>query len=238
LTSRGACVCCQEITPVRPDLEAGINKTEAAGVRIFLGIACPLLTCVLFWWTAAVASLYVLHVPERLIATAALAGLAIGALLDIVFLKRWARRFYSANVWFLVALYVALSAVAVAFCMGLPLGTFALGIGAGLYAGRRARHLGLDEARGRTLVRKGALLAASVTTAAALPMGILALREDSVIGLLGAVTHLDDPTFRGVSGAGLVGALVLLLFLAQHWCSRRVGRAALTISTSEALPSA
>lgn len=216
----------------------GISKTESILVGVLLGAACPLLTSVLLWWTTAAAGMYVLHVPERVIATAALTGLAIGVGLDVVFLRSWTRRFYSANVWLLVALYVALCPVAVAFCMGLPLGTFALGIVAGAYAGRRARHLKCVGAPGRAFVRKAALLAACVTTAAALPIGLLALREESVIGLLGMVCDLVGPGFRGIAGLALVGVLSVLLFVVQYWCAQRVGQAALSAGDRVAGPTA
>jgi hypothetical protein len=55
----------------------GMSRTEAIVVGVFPGVACPLLTSVLFWWTAAAAGMCVLHVAERLIVTPTRTGLAI-----------------------------------------------------------------------------------------------------------------------------------------------------------------
>jgi hypothetical protein len=201
-----------------------MSKAESLVVGIVVGTICPLLTFVAFWWTAAAVCTGLAGVSINVVIGAALTGLVLGVCLDLVFLRRWARAFYTANLWLMAIVYVGLSVVAVAFLMGLPVGTFALGIGAGAYAGRRQRHLAPD---GSSLVRasrKAALFAAFVTAGGALPIGLLALDERNVSGFLGALPGLEHAGPHKAGSLILVGFLAVLLFIAQYWCSKKAGQ--------------
>ena len=211
-----------------------MTKTESIIVGLFLAVVCPLLIFVLFWWTAALLHLHFPGVPLYAVIMAAGAGLALGLILDILFLKGWVRTFYTASVWFLAAVYLALSVAAVAFFMGLPVGTFLLGIGVGVYTGRRQHHAHADGGVVSVVLRRAAFLAALVTTATALPIGILALDEESVIRLLENVTGFEAAAVRGSVGLAIVGLLCLSLFVLQYWSSKQAGRLASRIGRADA----
>ena len=213
-----------------------MNRAESTIIGVFLAAACPLLTFVFFWWTAAAIGLYVVNIPDRVVIAAALTGLTVGIVLDGFLLKRWISSFYGTRMWLLFPVYVALCVVAVGFCMGVPVGTFALGLMAGFYGGRRAHYLRTDHASRDAMVRKVALTAALVTTATALPIGILALEEQGVLELLKTVSGFDELRLRGATGFALVGALTVALFVAQYWCSKQTGRIALRIGGNSAQP--
>jgi lysylphosphatidylglycerol synthetase-like protein (DUF2156 family) len=201
-----------------------MSKLESIIIGLVVGIACPWLTFVAFWWTAALLSLQGFPVPEGIIKTAALTGLGLGCLLDVVFLRRWVGKFYSANLWLMATGYLALSVVAVASCMGIPAGTFSLGIAAGVYIGRRERHRQADGARAAAAFRRVALFAASVTTMAALAIGILALQSEwETLRWLENALGLNPNTFQGGGGFILIGFLCSLLFVMQYGCSRKAG---------------
>jgi len=207
-----------------------MSKLELRIVKLFVGITCPLLTFVAFWWTAAALHLYVFRMPLGVIITAALAGLGLGCLLDVVFLRRWVRNFYAANMWWMAAVHLGLCFVAVVFFMGVPVGTFSLGIAAGVYIGRRERHRRTDGARAATAFRRIAVFAASVTAAVALPIGILALQsEQDILRLLEDSFRLDRNSLQGGAGLVLIGFLCFLLFVMQYWCTRMAGRLAFRI---------
>jgi hypothetical protein len=208
-----------------------MSKLESVIVGVAVGIACPWLTFVAFWWTAAAIHLLVLPLPTGMIVTAALTGLGLGCILDVLFLRRWVEKFYTANLRWMVVVYLGCFVVAFASFMGFPIGTFLLGIAAGIYVGRRASHHRVDRNQLAIALRRAAVLTSSITTMAALPIVILGLKERAVPELFEAWFGLDRDRLYGTAGFTLVGLFCLLLFGAQYWCARRAGRLAFRIGT-------
>jgi hypothetical protein len=176
-----------------------MSKLEDTIVGILLGGACAWLSFVACWWTVAMVHMYVGGISVNMVILAALTGLLVGIVLDVLFLKRWIRGFYAASLWLLAAVYGALCVLAVASFMGLPVGTFALGLLAGAYAGRRQIHNPSDDIPGRGL-RRVAFFAALLTSGAALPIGLLALQEQSVAGLGKSPVGICKVKKMGVAG--------------------------------------
>jgi hypothetical protein len=186
------------------------------------------------WWTSAALSIYQwLPISDSMIGIIALAGLALGLVLDVLFLARWTAAFYRADVRLLVLLYLFWSAIAVAFLMGLPLGNLGLGTLAGLYVGRRQRH---QQAHGQALVktvRNASLFTALVTAAEALPIGLLALREQFAVDTLRTLFGLDPGTVAGLLGVTLIILLCLLLMAVQFGCTQAAAIAAFGLGGKE-----
>ena len=221
--------------PLRPVLVAErMSKTESTIVGVFLAGICPLLTFVGCWWTAFVVLADVPGVSERPIIAAAMSGLVVGIVLDLLLLRKWIRRFYTASLWLMAAVYGALCVVAVASFMGLPVGTFGLGLLAGIYAGRRQHHAAAEGAAVRRGLRRAALFAALLTAGAALPIGILALQERSVRELLGKILGLAPSAVHGAAGVMLVCLLCVVLFGAQYLCSLQAGWLAFRMGAASA----
>ena len=196
-----------------------MSKAESTVIGLTAGAVCPLLTFVLFWWTAAGLG-RILPIAEGSIIAAALAGLALGIGLDVLCLRRWVSSFYGASMTLLIVVYVACSIVAVAFFMGLPLGNLALGTLAGAYVGRREYHAGATSESSSKSARKASIFTALVTGAEALPIGILALRERSVVDLLQQVLRADETIVAGPMGIGLILVLCVVLMGIQFACTR------------------
>jgi hypothetical protein len=200
-----------------------MSKTESTIIGLFIGIICPWLTFVAFWWTTALLHLQGFPVPEGMIKAAALTGLGLGCLLDVLFLRRWVEKFYTANLRWMIVVYLGCFVVAFASFMGFPIGTFALGILAGTYIGRREHHHRANREPAGTALSRTALLTSSLTTLAALPIGILGLQEPLVGTVFEKCSGMDRQWLDGTAGYVLVGLFCLLLFAVQHWCSRKVG---------------
>jgi hypothetical protein len=200
-----------------------MSRSESILIGLFIGIACPYLTFVAFWWSTAVFHFYVFPLSTSVIATMALVGLGLGTLLDVVFLRRWVEKFYTASLRWMFVFYCGCFVVGFASFMGFPLGTFALGILAGTYIGRREHHHRANQRQLRTITSRTALLTSCLTALAALPVGILGLKEPLVGTVFEKCSGMDRGWLDGTAGYVLVGLFCLLLFAVQHWCSRKVG---------------
>jgi hypothetical protein len=198
-----------------------MTKTESVVVGIGLGILCPLLLFVLCWWVTAALTIYhVVPIPESRIALAASAGLAVGLIIDVLYLRRWVSRFYRADVRVMALVYLCCSAIAVASFMGVPVGLLLLGTLAGAYVGRREYHVGGSGESVSKTVRQVSLFTAAVTGAEALLIGFLALNEEWVVEWLRAATGMDSWTATGLLGIGLVVVLCIVLMIVQYWCTK------------------
>ena len=198
-----------------------MSRAESTIVGLFIGIICPASLFVLFWWVAAALTIYgVFSIPESGIATAAFTGLGLGILLDILGLKNWITRFYSLDVKLMVLAYLFWSAVAVAFFMGLPFGNIALGTLAGLYVGRKQYYAGASRDLFARSARNVSIFTALVTSAEALPIGVLALSESITVAALRTIVGLDPSVTTGLIGVGLVGVGCLALMAVQFWLTR------------------
>jgi hypothetical protein len=201
-----------------------MSRLETVIVGVLVGLVCPLLTLVFFWWTAAIFYLYFFSMPVGVVIAAAAAGLALGCVLDAVFLRRWIGKFYTANMWLMRAVYLGLCIAAVAFFMGVPIGTFALGIVLGAYIGRREHHRQADGLHAASAVRRAAFFAALVTAAAAFPIGILALQsEQYILRWLEAGLGFSPKSLQGGTGLAFISLLCFILFATQYWCSQIAG---------------
>jgi hypothetical protein len=203
-----------------------MNKLEKKIIGILLGGACVWLCFVAFWWTAAVVYTHV-GGTIRIVISAALSGLLIGIILNVLFLRKWVRNFYVARLWVLAVVYCAFCVLMLASFMGLPIGTFALGLLAGGYAGRRQRY---NPSFGVSVhgLKKVAFFAATMTAGTALPIGFLALREQSTKALFYRILGISS------WGAGIVVVclLCIVLFGMQYWSSFSAGRFVLRFKIS------
>jgi hypothetical protein len=207
-----------------------LSKTESIIVGVFLAGVCPLLTFVACWWTAAIVSMNVPGISEHTIALAALLGLTAGIVLDLLFLPMWIRRFYTAGWRWMWAFYAALFLLAGAIFMGVPVGTFGLGLLTGVYAGRRYHHAGSEAAAAGHDLRRVSFFTASLTAVTALPISILGLKEQTVVDLVRKIPGIEPSILQGVSGAGVVCLFCVVLFaalyggsLAAGWWAYRLG---------------
>jgi hypothetical protein len=210
-----------------------MSKRESLIVAAMLAALCPFLTFVACWWTSAALLLSgVAHISERGIAMAAFAGMAAGLIIDALWLKRWVASFYTANLVRLGTVYAGCSVVAVASCMGLPPGNLLLGTLAGVYVGRRAFHAGDIGAAVDRATRQASLFTAAFTGVEAFAIGLLALRERSVVEILAFSLNTQQSAIAGPTGLAVVFTLVVVLMIFQFWCTSTAARLAYGLSKS------
>jgi hypothetical protein len=160
-----------------------MRKIEIVAIGLIFG-AVPVIACALAgWW------LIIPYVPERLIFAGLLAGLFTGAVIDVLFLRRWIRRAYSMRPVVWSGIYLFYSVGLFGMFMGVPIFNVGLALPAGCFVGA---YLANQEAQPPE-VKKTARRSSLVTT------GILAL-----ICIASASIALIDPYTAG-SLEGLLG---------------------------------
>jgi len=102
--------------------------------------------------------------------------------IDIFLLKKWVGSAYQISGKAIASVYLFYSIVTLGMCMGMPIGSFTLGIAAGPYAARRMQLARADEQTSKRYFKKTAFFCASVMTL----MCCLITLWAAVGGLIGA----------------------------------------------------
>lgn len=211
-----------------------LTSTESIIIGFVVGILCPLLLFVLFWWVSASLSIYgLLAIPESSIAMVAVVGLVVGIVLDVIYLRKWIPQFYRVNLKVMALVYLGCSAIAVASFMGLPAGNLVLGTLAGIYIGRREYHAGSRRESALKIVRKASFFPAIVIGVESLAIGLLALNEDWVVEWLAAATRMDSGAIESWFGIGLILVLCAIMMAVQFWCTSTMARIAFGLGREE-----
>lgn len=198
-----------------------LNNREYFLIGIFLSLLIPLISGVLFWWSiASLAVFKILAVPERIIFIMAIAGLASGIVLDLLYLKKWIKNFYDMNSPVSILLYLFCSFMAVAFFMGIPIGNLFLGFLGGIYIGRKYHYRKSDLPPFVSASKNVSIFCAFVTSIEALGIGLLALRETSIIASINR--SLDWAVLNENKIADIIMILILcsILFGIQYVITR------------------
>jgi hypothetical protein len=195
-----------------------VEKILAGG---FIGAAMPLTLMVIGWWGSAWLLLAgLLPVTDAQIALTAQLGLLLGLLLDVLLLRSWVRFFYQADLRLIAMLYLFWIAVATAFFMGLPFGNLMLGTAAGAYVGRRAVIAATPGADRSRLVGQASLFTASITSAAALGIGLLAAQEPYTLAPFRRLLGIEQGPATLMVDLVIVVVAVVLLAAIQFWLTR------------------
>ena len=195
---------------------AVVSRFERLCIGAFVGLGCLLLATVAAWWSVAALSLYTnLPLGDPEIARAALGGLLVGFVLDLLFLRRWVDHAYSMPRTIIATLCVAGSAMACAAFMGMPFGNLALGTLGGAYCGRRATIASIPAWKRDRLRKTTSAFTTCVTSTWAVPFAILALKEGMVQGIVTRLLGWSRSTTTGAPGVALMLVVCLVLALLQ-----------------------
>lgn len=186
-----------------------MRRFENAAVGIVFG-AVPVIACFLAgWW------LSIPLVPESRVWQCALAGLLLGILVDVIFLRGWVRRAYSMQTWVWKAVCLFYSVGMFGCFMGVPVFNVILALPAGVFVGRWLAHSGADSAHMRKVARQVAVFTTSVLGLVCIASGAIALASRSTASDLQGMLGFQFPVTQVmIIGLILVGGAVLL---ALNW---------------------
>jgi hypothetical protein len=155
-----------------------MQRIENAAIGIILG-AVPIIAGFLAGWWISIPL-----VPESRIYQCALAGLLLGVLVDIIFLRNWVRNAYSMKPWVWMAIYGFFSVGMFGFFMGVPVFNVILALPAGVSVGRWLTHSGADSTRMRKVAQQVAVFTTSVLGLVCIISASIALADPSVASAL------------------------------------------------------
>ena len=186
---------------------------EKAFLLLVFGGIAPIGFLLCGWWGAF------LYAPESLIPYFALGGLAIGLLLDVLFLRRWLQMAYRFHPVTLVAIYLYYSVGMFGFFMGVPLFNTLLGPLAGFYTGRRIRIT--NPADRKAIILRVSLFTAFVLALACLAAILLAAAEPTlaanihgmVLDMTQLNINLDNHTILAISSVAGIGLVIAEYYL-------------------------
>jgi hypothetical protein len=182
------------------------SKLERFGLGLLLGPITPLIAFLGLWWSTYSASL-----PEKWIAVGALAGLALGILADVIFLKRWVNQASQFGFKFWIALYLFYSMGVFGFFMGVPVFNLFLAIPAGFIVATKLTAQTADPQRVQRTTRLTAWLTTGIMLAICFASATLALSDPytsaNLEGMLGLNFELTREMLVALIGIG--GAILL-----------------------------
>ncbi|MCL4785383.1 MAG: hypothetical protein KJ070_01115 [Verrucomicrobia bacterium] len=184
-----------------------MRRIENGAVGIVFG-AVPVIGCFLAGWWGSLPL-----VPESRIWQFALAGLLLGILVDVIFLRGWVRRAYSMKPWVWKAVYLFYSIGMLGFFMGVPVFNVLLALPAGVFVARWLAHSGADSTHMQKVARQVAVFTVSILGLVCVASGAIALVNRSTAsdlqGMLGLQFQVTPMMIVGVILGG--GAMVLAL---------------------------
>jgi hypothetical protein len=182
------------------------SKLERFGLGLLLGPIAPLIAFLGLWWSSYYASL-----PETWIAVSALAGVALGILADVIFLKRWINRAGQFGFKFWITLYLFYSTGVFGFFMGVPIFNVLLAIPAGFVVAAKLAAETADKQRVRRIARLTARFTTGVMVVICLASATLALSDPYTSANLEGMFRLNFEFTRGMLIALItIGGAVLL----------------------------
>jgi hypothetical protein len=198
-----------------------MNTIEKTVLKIIFGSVLPILLFLAGWWASF------RLVQESMVIVFALSGLALGILLDVLFLNKWFQNPYQTRTIILILIYFFYSVGIFGFFMGIPVFNLLTGLAAGIFAGRKAHHDHESVTAFKSKIVK-------VSTFTTVIMG--------VICVLSTAIALQDPTdtARNLEGmlrmrpftittAMIIGIILIggtLLAVLQYWLTRQAALAA------------
>ncbi len=180
-------------------------KLERFGLGLILGPVPPLVGLLAGWWSGYT------WLPEARIPFAALTGLLLGLLVDILFLKRWvgAAGRFDPKLW--IAIYLFYSMGMFGFFMGVPVFNAALAVPAGFVVGGRLAAREADSLQVRRAAGRTALFTTGVLALICAASALIALVSPSTPSDLKGLFGLPfEVTWGMVVGLIVAGGAALL----------------------------
>jgi hypothetical protein len=184
-----------------------MRKIESAAIGIIFGAVPVIASFLAGWWIS------IPFVPESRIFLCALAGLLLGIIIDVIFLRSWIRCAYSMKPWIWMAVYVFYSTGMFGFFMGVPVFNVMLALPAGVFIGRWLANTDADATRMQKVAWRTAIFTTSILGLVCFLSAAVALANRSTASelqsMLGLPFQITPMMLIGVILGG--GALMLAL---------------------------
>jgi hypothetical protein len=202
-----------------------MKAMERGVMAMVIGCIPPIVGLLASWWgTASV-------LPERGVMVAALGGVAVGLVIDALFLRRAMARADSAPYWLWAAVYIFYAVGAFGFLMGVPVLVVLPGLPAGMLIGGRLARQGATAEQARRAARHASAFTTAVTFLACAASATIALIDPftagSLEGMLGLAFEVTTPMIVAlilVGGAALLAIQWMLTGAAVRWSHARLSR--------------
>jgi hypothetical protein len=181
-------------------------KFEKFFLGIILGPIFPLIGFLSGWWSTSQT------LPNVWVLSAALAGLALGFVVDAFVLKKWVAGAFEMDLRLWMVIFFFYSICVFGFFMGVPLFNVALAIPTGLIIGRLLAHRSLSSDAERQLTLRANRFTTGVMAFICVSSAFLALRDPTTAANLEGMLRLPFKVTQGmiitlilVGGAALLG---------------------------------
>jgi hypothetical protein len=193
----------------RNDLGRLLRKLEAPILAFALGAIPPIAGLLAGWWGSLPWN------SETWIARFAFAGLAMGLLIDAIFLRGFFRRRYAINWLVWLGIFVFYSVGMFGFFMGVPAFNVALALPAGLVVGGKLAASNCDSDCGQRIILRACISTTMVLTAVCVASATIALLHPSTASELQHMLNLGfEVTTAHLVSLIIVGGGALLV---MHW---------------------
>lgn len=194
-----------------------LNTMLAGMERLFLmimiGLVFPILLGLAGWWGSLP------FVPESSITYFALGGFMLGVLVDLAFLRSWARNALRLPLIWPVIIYLFYSVCMFGFFMGVPAFNAVMGLIGGYYMGMRLRAKNSDKQEVEHAAGQTGLFAALILAAACAASLLVAwldpYLEANISGMLALAKPISKTAILAISGAAGAGLVVLEYAIAR-----------------------
>ena len=195
------------------DFRRMFPKVEILFLGAVFGVIFPILCFLIGWW----GGLPIL--PEETIRYTALAGLLVGVVIDILFLKKWIINAYRMDLKWLVVLYLFYSIGLFGFFMGVPIFNLLLGLFAGFYMGLRVADGKKPHDEAEEIFKKTAFFTSFVLVVVCITslwlVGTDSSTAANINGMLALSQPLTQQSIMTVSAVGGVVFVVLEFFITR-----------------------
>ncbi len=190
-----------------------MRRIETVVIGLIYG-AIPVIACSLAgWW------LIIPFVPESLIFVGLLAGLFVGIMVDVVFLKRWIRRAYTSSPIVWSGIYLFYSVGLFGMFMGVPIFNVGLAVPAGCFVGAYLAHREAQPPQVKKAARRSSLVTTGILALICGASATVALNDPYTAGNLEGLLGLGFPvTPMMIVGIILIGGSFLLAL--QWWVTK------------------
>jgi len=193
-----------------------MGKFEKFSITIIFGAVMPVFLFLAGWWGS------IGRVSENMISVAALAGLASGVMVDILFFRKWLRNVYDTDMKILMIIYLFYSICIFGFFMGVPVFNLLAGIVGGMFAGRKLYYDNASINKVKCNIKRLCSFTSAVMLAICLASAYFALKDpgDTARNLEGMFNIGKFSINTGiVVGIIVIGGFALIIF--QYWLTKK-----------------